>query len=171
MRKFAAIQSSRSARSNPWADDRRSTTHLPSRQELNAARQARQHSSIQPDGDHDHVKVKEEPVDDNSIFFDEDLSQPTSRSSTLAPRSSSDDGNLSDGEGSSTFDRSTPGDSGYDSAEPPGPPNIPAVHRVPEFCTCPIDLDCHSKEEHLIDCRTLTIEWKKWSARGVNTEK
>jgi hypothetical protein len=85
-------------------------------------------------------------------------SQPTSHSSTVTSGSSRDGR-------PSTVDCSTPGDSAYGYVEPSGSPNIPAVHRVPEFCTCPISLDCQSKGEHYIDCRTLTLEWKEWNPR------
>ena len=53
---------------------------------------------------------------------------------------------------------------------PPEPPRPPS--RLPHFagrlapdCLCPISLECPARENTLIDCRTLVLDYKKWEIR------
>lgn len=53
--------------------------------------------------------------------------------------------------------------------QPPTTPG-PAAARslppaLPSSCKCPISLYCEAKDDSLIDCRTLVVEWTRWKKR------
>jgi hypothetical protein len=39
----------------------------------------------------------------------------------------------------------------------------PAKLEGPDICQCPINRQCAVRADHLIDCRALVFEWKKWN--------
>ncbi|EXJ89827.1 hypothetical protein A1O3_02894 [Capronia epimyces CBS 606.96] len=41
----------------------------------------------------------------------------------------------------------------------------PRQTTIPQGCKCPISLQCEAKDNKLIDCRTLVVEWTKWKKR------
>jgi hypothetical protein len=51
--------------------------------------------------------------------------------------------------------------------EPPRPPSPlpPSAGRLTPDCACPTSLDCPARENALIDCRTLVLDYKKWEIR------
>jgi hypothetical protein len=53
------------------------------------------------------------------------------------------------------------------SPEPPRPPSPlpPSAGRLARDCACPTSLICPARENPLIDCRTLVLDYKKWEIR------
>ncbi|KAK5205365.1 hypothetical protein LTR41_008819 [Exophiala xenobiotica] len=51
--------------------------------------------------------------------------------------------------------------------EPPRPPSQlpPSAGRLAPDCACPTSLECPAREDALIDCRTLILDYKKWEIR------
>ncbi|KAL2404803.1 hypothetical protein ABEF93_007696 [Exophiala dermatitidis] len=43
------------------------------------------------------------------------------------------------------------------------PPSTRAA--IATGCRCPIDLECEARDDHLLDCRTLVMEWKQWKEK------
>jgi hypothetical protein len=50
---------------------------------------------------------------------------------------------------------------------PPRPPSPlpPCAGRLAPDCVCPTSLKCPARENALIDCRTLVLDYKKWEIR------
>ena len=164
---FAEAQRNRSSDEDEpfeWRDSRRSDEHLPGREDLNY-RQVKQESddsqnrrSLYTDSRrstqaHRRIKREDEDEEENPMFLPE-----SPGSGYNADRSSTTNS-------TSTRTRG-------DSRNTPSPLYIPTppVPRpaIPGACMCPVDRQCPARANHLIDCRTLVVEWQKWNARQVD---
>lgn len=154
-----------------YADSRRSGDHLPGRRDIIDHQMSQETIKDKHSFHHDDRRataprrqsvVKQEPDDDDGLFFSEDISnyRPSANFSYNADRSPCDDSN-----------DTGRGDSGYRSEESPSPlPPHEPIHRVPDFCKCPIG-ECEIRPQHLIDCRKLTFEWKRWRSAQVDLDQ
>jgi hypothetical protein len=154
-----------------YADSRRSGDHLPGRRDIFDQQMSQEPAKDKHSFHHDnrrdtaprrHSVVKQEPDDDDGLFFSDDISnyRLSANLSYNADRPSSNNSN-----------DTGRGDRGYRSEESPSPlPPPEPIHRVPDFCKCPIG-ECEIRPQHLIDCRKLTFEWKRWKSAQVDLDQ
>lgn len=150
MSTFAEIQRTRSGHNaanntqpfNIYADPRRSSSRLPSREQYTSARR-------NAGAGRNTTPIKQE-TDDERIFL-----RDSSSSASTPTIFQTDQGSPSTGRNTVDTAGTTP--------LPPAPPVV--APRLPGNCLCPVNLNCPAREDHLIDCRTLVVEWKKWNVR------
>ena len=150
-----------------WGDSRRSDEHLPGREVVDS--RIKQESTEERDLSNNN----------RSVYTDNRRIAPNPQRRNIKPgpeadvASSIQDANMRSSPESSAYDTDSSNESRRrlnttrDTSPlhftiPPVPP--PAI---PGACMCPISKDCPARADHLIDCRTLVIEWKKWNAQQV----